>query len=223
MIRFAAVAALACMLALPLLANAKDEAAYRKIEAQLTSTTIPTLIYEETDFTEIVKDIAKRAKVTIVIEKAALESVADEDRKITIELVEIKATNALNIVIDEVGLFRVYKNGVLYITTEDKAKGVTITKTYEVRDITAKIIDFPAPKMRLKADSRAGGGPEIEIPDEKEPITTDDIVEMIEDTVKADWGDTASITIVKGNLIVRAPRDVHKEVAKLLGQLRGSK
>lgn len=199
-----------------------DEATYKKIESQLESTTLDTLAYEEADVTQVIKDIAKKARVTIVIDKKALEDIDEDDRLITIELAEIKAMNALNIIIDQVGLHKLYKNGVLYLSTEEKAAGVTITKTYDVRDITAKIRDFPAPKIRLKGEDDDSGGPEIEYPREDE-VDADDIVEMIEDSVDADWGDTASVTVAQGQLIVRAPREVQKDVDELLDQLRSAK
>jgi hypothetical protein len=126
-------------------------------------------------------------------------------------------------VLDQVKLKKSYKNGVLYLTTEEKAQESTIIKTYDVRDITVKINDFPAPRIRLKAADDSGGGPIIEVPDEKPEVDTDDIVELIEDSVKADWGGKATVKVVKGNLIVTAPRNVHKEVATLLAQLRASK
>lgn len=84
-----------------------------------------------------------------------------------------------------------------------------------------KVQDFPAPEIRLKAQDEQRG-PQVDIPKE-DPPTTEDIVEMIESTVKADWGSTAKITIAQGQLIVSAPRDVHKSVADLLDQLRASK
>ena len=201
----------------------KDEAAYRKIEAQLEATTIETLAYEDADVTEVVRDIAKRARVTIVFDKAALESVDEDDRKITMEMADVKAINALNIIIDQIGLYKTYKNGILYITTEEKSNEATVTKTYDVRDITVVIRDFPAPKLRLKPADDNDNGPIIDFPNEDKIVETDDIIEMIEDTVTADWGDTASVSVIKGQLIVRAPRNVHKEVADLLDQLRSAK
>jgi hypothetical protein len=199
-----------------------DEATYRKIESQLESTTIDVLAYEEADCTEVVKDIAKKARVTITFDKVALEGVSEDDRKITLELAEVKAMNALNIVLDQIGLHKQYKNGILYITTEERAAEATVTKTYDVRDITVKINDFPAPKLRLKGNDDDNGGVVIDIPREDE-VETDDIVEMIEESVEADWGGTASVTVAQGQLIVRAPRNVHKDVAELLDQLRSSK
>jgi hypothetical protein len=224
MTRILAAVLLSFALIAPVFAgDEKDEATYRKIESQLESTTIDTLAYEDADVTEVVKDIAKKARVTIVFDKAALEGVGEEDRKITLELAEIKAMNALNIVVDQIGLFKQYKNGILYITTEEKAAEATITKTYDVRDITVKINDFPAPKLRLKGEDSDGTGPDIEIPDEDKIVETDDIVEMIEDTVEADWGGTATVTVSQGQLIVRATRSVQKDVAELIDQLRASK
>lgn len=204
-------------------ASEKDEATYRKIESQLESTKLDTLAYEDADVTEVVKDIAKKCRITIVFDKKALEGVSDEDRKISLELGDIKAGNALNIVIDQVALHKAYKNGVLYITSKEKAESVTSTKTYDVRDITAKIKDFPAPKLRLKGEDDGSGGPVIEYGDEDKIVETEDIVDMIEEGIDADWGSTASVKIVQGQLVVNASRKVHKEVADLLAQLRSAK
>ena len=199
----------------------KDEAAYKKIEAQLESVKLDVFSFNEADVVDVVKDIGKRARITVVIEKAALESLDADARKITLELADIKAGNALNIVLDQTGLYKSYKNGILYITTKERAESKTITKTYDVRDITAKVVDFPAPEIRLRSEDNSSGPVYVE-PEAEEP-TTEDIVEMIEESVDADWGGTCSVTIAKGNLIIRAPRSVHKEVAELLDMLRGAK
>ncbi|MBX3473563.1 MAG: hypothetical protein KF754_04205 [Planctomycetes bacterium] len=218
------LALLAALGGAPLFAgDEKEDATYRKMESQLESTVIGSLAYDDTDVVDVVKDIAKKARVTIVWDKKALEGVSEGDRKVTLELAEIKASNALNIVLDQIKLKKAYKNGVIYITTEEKAEEATVTKTYDVRDITVKINDFPAPRIRLKAADDSGGGPVIEVPDEKPEVTTDDIVELIEDSVKADWGGKASVKVVKGNLIVTGTRAVQKEVASLLQQLRSAK
>ncbi len=200
---------------------AKEEATYKKIEAKLDATVVPTVAYDEVDVTEVIKDFAKKGSITIVIDKKALEGVSADDRKITLELADVKLGNALNIVIDQIGLVKSYKNGILYITTKEKAQGTVSTKTYDVRDITMRITDFPTPEIKLKAQDEASG-PDIIVPDE-DPPTTDDIIEMIEGAVTADWGNTAKITVAQGQLIITAPREVHKSVANLLDQLRETK
>ena len=209
----------------PVFAGEKaDEATYRKIENQLDATVLDTVAYDEADVTEVIKDFARNGRITIVLDKKALEEVDEDDRLISLELADIKLGNALNIVLDQIGLVKSYKNGVLYITTEEKAKGVTITKIYDIRDITVKIRNFPAPTIRLRSNEGDGQGPIVVIPDEEpDDPEVDDVVEIIEDTIDADWGDTASISVIKGQLIIRATRVVHKSVASLLGQLRASK
>jgi hypothetical protein len=218
--------ALVALLAAPLVAQssaaAKEEATYRKMESALESTKLDTFAYEDADVSEVIKDIAKKCRITIVFDKKALEGLSADERKITLELADIKASNALNIVVDQIGLHKAYKNGVLYITTKEKAEGATVTKTYDVRDITVKIKDFPAPRLRLRGEEE-GSGPSIEFPEENTDLDTDEIVEMIEDSVDADWGGKATVKIVKGQLIITAPRTVHKKVNDLLDQLRASK
>jgi type II secretory pathway component GspD/PulD (secretin) len=195
-----------------------DEAAYRRIESRLETTRFDTFIYEEADVADVVRDIARRCGITIIFDRRALEGLSEEDRKITIELVDIRAGNALNIVVSEVRLQRVYRNGVLYIASTEAAAEATVVRVYDVRDITAKVQDFPGPRLRLRGEEGARG-PIFEPPQER-VIETEDIVDLIEDTVKADWGGRHSIQIVRGVLVVNAPRNVQREVRTLISQLR---
>ncbi|MCC6572517.1 MAG: hypothetical protein IT462_01885 [Planctomycetes bacterium] len=225
--KFALLAAFFAVLSLfaaPVFAGEKDEeATYKKIENALESTSLDSLSYEKQDINEVVKDLAKKGNISILIDKEALKDIKEEDRKVTVTLGKIKLGNALNIVIQDVGLYKSYKNGVLYLTTKEKAQGATSNKIYDVRDITAAVQDFPAPKIRMKeSDDSSGVGVEMP-PEEKETPTTDDIVDMIKETIEADWDTTCTVTIVKGQLIVKATREVHKQVADLLDQLRTSK
>jgi len=202
--------------------SANDELKYQRIESKLKTKRLDTVKYEEVDITEVVKDIAKKAGVNILVDKKALKEIDEDDRVIELELADITADNALNIVIEQVGLVRSYKFGLLFLTTKEKAQERTILRSYDIRDITVKIKDFPSPKLRLKGEDAASGI--IEFPDqEDDPPDADEIIEMIEESVEADWGGTASVREVKGHLVVRAPRDVQVEVAKLLAQLRASK
>lgn len=220
MIRFAAIACVLFFVASPLFAQrASDEVAYQRIETQLDATRFETFMYEDADVTDVVKDIARRCRITIVFERKTLEALSDDDRKITLELADIKAANALNILLNQLALKRYFRDGILYIGTQEKAAETTFTRTYDVRDVTNKIRDFPAPKLRLRGNED-GGRVQIRLPEERNEVDTDDIVEIIEDTVDADWGGNASIQVIKGVLVVTATRETHKEVRALIRQLR---
>ncbi len=218
--RLTAIACLMVLMAAPVFAD-KETAQYRKIENLLDATVLADVTYEELDIKDVLKDIAKRANVSIVTDKKALAALDEDDRKITLDLANIKAGNVLNIVLGDVGLKKTYQYSVLYITSKERAKKKTSTKTYDVRDITVKIKDFAGPRLRLKSES--DDGPPIEYPDDDDDIETDDIVELIEDTIDADWGGDASVSIINKQLVIRATRETHKEVKALLGQLRASK
>lgn len=220
MTRLALIAFALFFVASPLLAQrVDDEAAYRRIETQLDATRFETFMYEEADIADVVRDIARRCRVTILIERKTLEALSEDDRTITIELADIKAVNALNILLNQLKLKRYFRDGILYIGTEEKAAEVTFTRTYDVRDVTNKIRDFQAPKLRLRGNED-GGRIQIRMPEDRNEVDTEDIVEIIEDTVNADWGGNASIQIVKGVLVVTATRETHKEVRALIRQLR---
>ncbi|MCA8919646.1 MAG: hypothetical protein KDB32_11250 [Planctomycetes bacterium] len=211
---------LALLFCSPLFAD--DTAAYRKIESKLDSTTIDALILDETDIKEAVKTIARKAGISILFDKSALEGLSDDERKVTLELSEIKASNALNLVLDQLGLTKGYKYGFLYVMCAETVEEAVEATIYDVRDITANVKDFEAPKLKLVGEGDDIGGI-VHWPEQDEDIQLEDIVELIEDSIDADWGDTASVTEIKGQLVVRASRSVHKEVASLLDQLRGSK
>lgn len=212
-----------CLLGVPALAgDDKEEAAYRKIENKLESVVLDKVNWDEADITDVVAELAREGGITIVVDKKALKELSEEDREVTLELIDIKLGNALNLALEEVGLVKCYKHGLLYVTSEERAEPKLLTKIYDVRDITVKIVDFPTPEIRLKAEGD-DGGPNVEIPEEPDDPTVEDIVDLIEETIEADWGGKCSVREVKGNLIVKAPRNVQKEVASLLAQLRSSK
>ncbi|MCF6228817.1 MAG: hypothetical protein L3J82_09195 [Planctomycetes bacterium] len=219
--KFVAVAIALSLLGTPILAD-KDDAKYRKLETALNTTVLDSFSFENADIVDVVKHIAKKTRINIVFDKEALEGVDEDDRAVTIELSDIKAMNALKIVLEGVDLKQSFRFGVIYITTEEDAVAVTSLKTYDVRDITVAIRDFPAPKLRLRGPD-GDSGIVIDIFDEEKHVDTDEIVEMIEDTIDADWGGTSSITLAMGQLIIRTTRATHQEVAILLAELRSSK
>jgi hypothetical protein len=207
--------------AVGLQAQDRTEARHRAIASALQTTRLATVSYEDVDFTVIVRDIARLTRASIVVDRRALPDIEEDDRLITLELSDMRADNVLNIVLDQVGLVKSYRSGVLMLTTAERRDAVTVTRVYDIRDITVRIQDFPAPDIRLReGDNR---GPAVQWPREDDQPTADDIVEMIEDQVKADWGGTASMRVSRGQLVVRAPQNVQVEVARLLAQLRAAR
>ena len=213
---------LMALLAAPLFAQ--DDAEYRKVESKLDAAVIDSLILEDTDIKEAVKYIAKKAGVTILFDRTALDGMDADDRELTLELTEIKASNALNLVLAEVGLVKGFKHGFLYVMAEANVEAEIKTATYDVRDITLRIKDFQGPKLRLTGDidERTDLDNFLDELDETR-LDSEDIEELVEDSVDADWGDAASLKVVKGQLVVRATREVQKEVAALLDQLRAGR
>lgn len=213
---------LMALLAAPLFAQ--DDAEYRKVESKLDAAVIDSLILEDTDIKEAVKYIAKKAGVTILFDRTALDGMDADDRELTLELTEIKASNALNLVLAEVGLVKGFKHGFLYVMAEANEEAEIKTATYDVRDITLRIKDFQGPKLRLTGDidERTDLDNFLDELDETR-LDSEDIEELVEDSVDADWGDAASLKVVKGQLVVRATREVQKEVAALLDQLRAGR
>ncbi|MCA8912776.1 MAG: hypothetical protein KDB82_13820 [Planctomycetes bacterium] len=219
---FFSLALLMALLCSPLLAQ--DDDAYRKVESKLESTTLDSFVLDDTDVKDAVKQIAKKAGVNILFDKNALDDLDADERSLTMELADVTAANALNLVLEQTGLTKGFKHGFLYVMAPGESKQENQTKIYDVRDITAKVKNFEGPKLRLSGDQNDLVGINDYFKDlERDELEADDIEALIEDSVDADWGDGCSVKVVKGQLIVRAPRDVQKQVSSLLDQLRAGK
>jgi hypothetical protein len=207
--------------AVGLQAQDRSEARHRAIANALQTTRMERVSYEDVDFTVVVRDIARLTQSNIVVDRRALADLEEDDRVITLELSDMRAGNVLNIVLDQVGLVKSYRSGILFLTTAERRDAVTVARVYDIRDITVRIQDFPAPDIRLREGDNQG--PAMRWPREDDQPTADDIVDMIEDQVRADWGGTASLRVTRGQLVVRAPQHVQVEVARLLAQLRAAR
>ncbi|NUQ35843.1 MAG: hypothetical protein HUU29_12995 [Planctomycetaceae bacterium] len=210
-------------LASPLVA-ANDETDAAKAETKLDAKILDSFSCKDTPLTDALTTIAKEAGVSIIVDSKNVDA---KDKTVTIELVSISAKNALAHVLNQAGLVRRFKNGVIVVTTKEAAEAnpVLVTKTYDVRDITAVIRDFKGPKVELKGEDDKLKDPDDDDDDEKEVQTIDDLMDLIKETVEPKtWGNNGhAMAKFKGNLVVTTTTETQKKVAALLEQLRASK
>jgi hypothetical protein len=218
---FVMVAAMAAGLALNVsLIRAEDvEARAAAAERSLSAANIRSTAWDKTPLTEVCRDIARAANVSIVLDSKNVDGKAT---LVTLDVSNLSASNVLALVMQVTGLRQDFRNGVVWITTEQaaKAKPVLTVKTYDVRDLTAPIQDFPAPDIDLGSRS-AHTGSTSSSSDSNKPPSTDDLVDLIQAQIEPDAWDNngCKIKTWRGTLIVTATREMHKKIRELLAKL----
>lgn len=150
----------------------------------------------------------------------------EDQLKVTIKVKDLTLKSALKLVLAGKDLGAVWKEGILAITTREKAQSSQVTRVYDVRDLLFAVKDFPGPRVELASPSGGGGaltGASFALDEEKaSPITEDFITEIIKsNTGDKSWEEGgASITLANGLLVVSQTKRAHGEILKLLDMLR---
>jgi tetratricopeptide (TPR) repeat protein len=92
--------------------------------------------YNMTPLREILNDIRDSHNINIHVDAAALEEEGISlDRPVSMKLEEVTLKSALNLMLHDVHLTWVIKDGVLVVTTEKCARGKLMTRVYAVADL----------------------------------------------------------------------------------------
>ena len=174
---------------------------------------------------EIVPNLQAFSKVNFVISRAVRDDI-DEDVK-TIRMTfknDMPMDRILNIMEDLMGdeVRFVVRSGAVFVVTAEEADTESVTRQYEVRDIIRPVKDFPLGDYNL---TPSGGieEDEEELPETEATILTeDDLMTTIQESIEPDsWdGETHSLNVENGTLIVHHRPEVQAEVASMLEDLR---
>ncbi|MHC4923025.1 MAG: hypothetical protein ACYTG4_02965 [Planctomycetota bacterium] len=199
------------------------------INAKLESVRTPLNIGDDqTSIQDLLSHLSDLTGVNIVMDGAALEGKSDEDLLLQpLQLNNpISVREILDLVTTQRGLGWKVANGVVMVTTPEAVMGMPILDLYDVKDITAGIIDFPADDINLQPSG--GGGFALPLDDDTEPRPTfegDAIKDLISDNIDADvWGENGANVEYRepGTLVVKAPASTHAKIRKLLEDLRST-
>lgn len=197
---------------------------YERISNILRTKTL-SVDFEETDLGEVVAFFHTVTGVNIVVDPLLGRERSAEELKVTLRVDDLPAGDVLDLVLKFKNLGRAYRHGVLLITTPEKSSGKPVLRTYDVRDLTFKIQDFPGPDIELKGSEEGGMAPSfVEPADTTETIDTEMISDLIRSTCGgASWDENPDVRIteVSGVLWIRQTAGVHVEILKLLALLRG--
>lgn len=167
-----------------------------------------------------------RTQINFVVTKAAAEMDSDATTLTDFSLPPKTAAQALDVIAAQTGVkWRVMYGMVQLIDgAGEAAVGRMHLESYDVRDIVEGVPDRPGKEPKL----RVPGEEEI-LPEEDEEamptvVDTGKLQDLIRDNIGGDTWDAggASISELRGTLLVRHTRDVHRQIKKLLTDLRES-
>jgi hypothetical protein len=154
----------------------------------------------ETPLNDVIEFIAERSDFNFTFDENALDELGlDTSQLVTQSVKNVALRTAMELILRPIELTYVIRDGVVVITTEEKAQQLLITKHYPVRDLLHA--DFPAKSM-------------------------DQLIRVVTTTIAPEsWEETggpATICSYQGILIARQTDRAHDELAQLIEELRGS-
>ncbi|MDA0659424.1 MAG: hypothetical protein O2931_13370 [Planctomycetota bacterium] len=96
-----------------------------------------TIDYTDTPFSEVVPDIERQLEVDFFIDARALEELglSAESMSINMRLANISANTALELLLDQLDLTYVIRDGIVFATTLEEASRFIETRVYPVGDL----------------------------------------------------------------------------------------
>ncbi|MBI4584638.1 MAG: secretin and TonB N-terminal domain-containing protein [Planctomycetes bacterium] len=206
-----------------------DPEPIRKIKNLLESAQV-SFDFEDKPITDAVAFLRQITGINITIDEKEVDV---QNTKVSLHIQNLKASNALNLILLQTGLAYTFVEQVLTITKPEKARGEAQFRIYPVADILNRIRDFQAPEIKLESGDEAsrtggGGGAGVSIAttsiEEDTKLSDTDLIQLIQDSTGGDerWGADggSKIEYHQGLLFVTAPVELQKEVYTVLENLR---
>jgi len=176
---------------------------------------------------EIIAFLMSTSGINIIIDPTILGDLEIVTIPGDISLKNITIESALNILLSyatDVDL--AFRDGVVLITSKDKAFGKPVARLHDIRDITIGLTRFESPEINLNL--QGGGGLDEGPPlwgkiEESEPdLTADDIIELIQANIGPDsWNaNPGTIDVSGGRLLVVHTPEIQDQVAQFLTDLK---
>jgi general secretion pathway protein D len=184
-----------------------------------------------TPLQEVLSQLSDISGLNIVLNPKVLQEQDEADLEIRNEIKYegLPLRYILNWVVREVGLTYTLKFDVIFVTTKKTQADRLMLQIYDIQDLLASKQSFTPPSLEdgfVAGDDE--GGLEIDLGDDDfggEAISSDVIVQMLQDSISGDWDDPDGVGILlraleTGGLLVKNTPRVHQEIIELLRELR---
>lgn len=141
-----------------------------------------TLDFQDASLTDVIDFLRSVSKVNIVVAPAVTLS----GPTITLKASDMSLGNALHWVTKMSNTHMGFVHGALFIS-DQPVKEASVTRMYDISDMTMAIRDFPGPQLALNAGGQGGAGGALFGPvedDTNSAPTTDEIEEIIRKVVE---------------------------------------
>ncbi|MFQ5845918.1 MAG: hypothetical protein ACE5JG_13120, partial [Planctomycetota bacterium] len=152
------------------------------------------------------------------------QKVRDEksDIELELEVKDVSVDQVLNLITEPHELAWKVRNGVVMVLDTTEAAEDLALQFYDVKDLVVRINDFPGAEINLFPSNYTPPEPE-EFDEAEPPFNADQLIELIRQTIESDSWDSlegASLEAKNNILVVKTTRDIHRQVAQLLDDLR---
>jgi hypothetical protein len=180
------------------------------------------LEFKEGTLKEFCTRIADKCDLNVMIDVFGLQEEGIEpDRKVQLNLKDSTLRGALTSALKPLGVAYVIEDGLIKVTSRQRALGNLVVVTYPVADLIVPVPNFVTP-------TAATAHSDEEAASVKKPaaIDSNSLIEVIQSTVDPDsWDVAGGPASIRGysktlSLVIRQTKGAHLQIADLLAQLR---
>jgi general secretion pathway protein D len=201
--------------------NLEDPEPVRRTKNALETTRLQEINFDATPLEDVVRQLRTITGANIAIDPGVDASALT----VTMKVDNLPAINALNLILENVGLTYTFRENVVYITNPGQQAGRVEFAIYNVSDILNKIRDFEGPELILKASGDTAAAPisfTAADSDEDTALDPETLVELVKQSTGGEtiWTDPNTIEYHAGQFLVNASRETHAQLQTVLENLR---
>lgn len=183
-----------------------------------------SVLFKETSFDDVVDYVRRVAGFNVMVAPVLQQKGTEGIKPFTMTLTDVSLRQLAELVAKIAGAGLKFEDGVLQFTTPEDARGKPVLRIFAIGDLTMRLRNFPGPDLNLRpAKAELPDDPETDVPNAwSDP---NKVIEMIQKMCgEGTWEDKdVSISADENKLIVKQYPEVQREIARLIGALRGAR
>lgn len=137
--------------------DSPSDPAAASISSRLESVRV-SLQYDNAPFVDVIDSLSKASGINFAIDPRVFKETKPDYLNITMNIKDVPLKAALNVLLRPRGLAAELTEGALLVLPKSVQDGDVYLVMYDVRDLLAKIRDFPAPEMAIGFDTGEWSG-----------------------------------------------------------------
>ncbi|HLG42339.1 MAG TPA: hypothetical protein VI643_03155, partial [Planctomycetota bacterium] len=154
------------------------------VMAKLTSMQI-AISFENEPLENVVEHLREQTRLNFHIDAKVAKV---KELTVTARLKDVRLISAIRLMLGQLDLAAVYRDGMIVITTREEVDKEVVTRVYDVRDLNYSPPDFPGPRIELEPRGAGGGGgagPEVKFVMLEAPSRPSSVEEGLAELIRA--------------------------------------